>query len=364
MRKLCVSLVLFGLCGAAGGCATAPYSAARAPMGGDNVPPDVIYYRGTIDGAGGLKLHEQCWQPTRPSRAVVVLVHDLKDHSGRYRELGVLLANRGLSLCGIDLRGHGYSEGVRDHIDSIENLVKDFDTLITRVRDREKGKPVFVLGQGFGASLAGVYALRSKTPVDGVILSAPLLRENVKRAERMGTRAYAILTPRTPRLDVDLARYSKDRRVVESLQNDALIHAGKPTASTAGELLRASDELQKGGTNLNVPLLVLWGTADELGSAGPVKLLHERAATSDKKLQTYDGLSHALFHEPGRNLVINDVTDWIVAHVEVTEERVREPEPAPVAEATPAVAVAPEPAMEKAPARKATVKKAALKKRR
>jgi acylglycerol lipase len=369
MRKLCVSWVNIVLCGAAGalGCASAPYSAARAPVGGDRVPPDVVYYRGTIDGAGGLKLHEQCWQPTGKSKAVVVLVHDLKDHSGRYRELGVLFANRGLSLCGIDLRGHGYSEGVRDHIESVESVVTDLEILVKRVKDREKGKPVFLLGQGFGASVAGVYALEGKTPVSGVILSAPTLRENVKRGERIGIRAYAILLPRSPRLDVDLSKFSKDRRVVESLQNDALVHAGKPTASTAGEVLRASDELQKRSTDLNVPLLVLLGTADQLSAEGPVKAVHERAATSDKKLQTYEGLSHALFHEAGRNLVINDVTDWIAAHVEAAEEaadKATASTPAATTEApapSPAAAPVETAALEKAPAKSPVIKKAALK---
>jgi acylglycerol lipase len=376
MRKLCVSWVNIVLCGAAGalGCASAPYSAARAPVGGDRVPPDVVYYRGTIDGAGGLKLHEQCWHPTGRSKAVVVLVHDLKDHSGRYRELGVLLANRGLSLCGIDLRGHGYSEGVRDHIESVESVVTDVEILVKRIKDREKGKPVFLLGQGFGASVAGVYALEGKAAVDGVILSAPTLRENVKRGERMGIRAYAILLPRSQRYDVELARFSKDKRVIESLQNDALVYGGKPSASTAGEVLRASDVLQKRSTDLNVPLLVLLGTADQMTAEGPVKALHEKAATSDKKLQTYEGLSHALFHETGRNLVINDVTDWIATHVEAAEEKAAgaqkedkkdepaAPPPAPAAAAAPAAEPAPPPALAEAPAKKPALKKAALKK--
>jgi hypothetical protein len=81
MRKLRVSwanIVVLGV--AAFGCASAPYSAARAPMGGDRLPPDVVHQRGFLDGIGGMKLHEQCWNPSSPSRAVVVLVHDLKDH--------------------------------------------------------------------------------------------------------------------------------------------------------------------------------------------------------------------------------------------------------------------------------------------
>jgi acylglycerol lipase len=358
MRKLRVNRVYIVLGAAAGlaACASAPYSPARAPLGGDHVPPDVAYTRTVLPGAGGVQLHAQCWQPTTPARATVVLVHDLKDHSGRYRELGVLFANRGLSLCAFDLRGHGYSEGVRDHIDSLENSAQDLESLVQQVKEREKGKPIFVMGQGFGASLAGFYALRSKTPINGVILSAPLLRENVKRGERMGIRAYAILLPRSPRLDLELSKFSKDRRVIESMQNDALIRAGKPTASTAGELLRASDELRKRGTELNVPLLVLMGSADELASPEPIKSLHDKAATSDKKLQTYDGLSHALFHETGRNLVINDVTEWINVHVEAALDQAAPPA-APAAPLSPASTT---PVLEKAP--EAAPSKAALKK--
>jgi acylglycerol lipase len=364
MRKLRVSWVLVAFCGASAalGCATAPYEAARQPIGGNNVPPDVGYFRGSIDGAGGLKLHEQCWQPTRRARAAVVLVHDLKDHSSRYRDLGVSFANRGISVCAIDLRGHGYSEGVRDHLDSLENGIADLEILITRTRDREQGRPVFLLGQGFGATLAAVYALRSKTPVAGVILSNPLLREEVKRSERMGIRSYAILLPRSQRMDLDLRQYSSDQRVVNSLLNDVLIYRGKPTASTAGELLRASDEIRNHATALNVPLLVLLGGGDRIIRAAPVRALHEKAATSDKKLQTYDNLSHELFHEAGRTAVMNDVTDWIAAHSKEPEETV--PEPASTAATEAAAGVLPDASavVEKAPPAPARAKKGALRK--
>ncbi len=356
MLKPCVSwsIVLFGL-----GCATAPYTPPRVPMGGEHVPPDVAYYRGQMEGSGGAKLLEQCWQPTKPSRAVVVLVHDLKDHSSRYRELGVSFANRGLALCGFDLRGHGYSEGVRDHVDSLESFVDDLEALVGRVRARERGKPLFVLGHGFGADLAGVYALRTKTPLAGVILSAPMLRENVKRKERIGIRTYAILLPRSNRLDLDLNKFSSDPRVVESLQNDSLIYKDKATARTAGEILRASDELHNRATDLNVPLLVLLGSADQISSPTPARELEEKAATSDKKLQTYEGLSHTLFHESGRTVVINDVAEWIAGHAEAYEEKAPAPPPTTALAKEPAKPAAAAPAASPPP-----VKKAALKKRK
>ena len=125
MRKLCVAGCSSCLCGAAGpvGCASAPYSAVRAPLGGDHVPPDVTYYRATIDGAGGVKLLEQCWQPTRRRRARRWCWCTIsRTTAAATASSACCLPIAGTPLCAIDLRGHGYSEGVRDHINSLESF--------------------------------------------------------------------------------------------------------------------------------------------------------------------------------------------------------------------------------------------------
>ena len=234
----------------------------------------------------------------------MVLVHGLKDHSSRYRDLGIHLAYRGVALYAFDLRGHGYSEGVRDHIDSLDNAVIDLEQLVQRARDRQPGKPIYLLGQGFGASLAAVYALRGKTPVDGLVLSAPPLRGEVKRSERVGTRAAAIFGPRTHQLEIDLTKWSSDPSVVLALKTDPLIYDGQPTASTAGEVLRASDEIQKRAGELKLPLLVLFGSGDVVSSADQGKALVEVVGATDKTFELYEGLFHDLFHEPRRAEVI------------------------------------------------------------
>ena len=297
---------------------------------------------------------------------MVVLVHDLKDHSSRYRDLGVSFANRGLALCGFDLRGHGYSEGC-----AITSIRWSASSRIWRrwssaCATGRRASRCSSWGRASAPTWPACTPSQTKTPLAGVILSAPILREKLKRTDRMGIRAYAILLPRSNRYELDLARFSNEQRVVESLQNDALIYKDKATASTAGEVLRASDELDRRATDLNVPLLVLLGSEDKIINPAPVRSLHERAATSDKKLQTYEGLSHTLFHGSGRNVVINDVADWIGAHAEAIEEKAAAAAPpAPAAAAAPgdapsAAALAKEPARATSPA--AAPKKAALKK--
>src|SRR5688572_7611632 len=74
---------------AASGCSSPPYRPQRAAMVGAEVPPEVEYWRGTFVGAGALNLYEQGWRPLKVPRAVVILIHGLKDHSSRYRDLGI-----------------------------------------------------------------------------------------------------------------------------------------------------------------------------------------------------------------------------------------------------------------------------------
>ncbi len=308
---------LFLLAVAAAGCTSPPYTPPRAPQASAQIPPEVVYQKGHFVGGGGAKLFEQSWRPDKTPRAVVVLVHGLKDHSSRYRDLGIHLAYRGVAAYAFDLRGHGYSEGVRDHIDSLDHAVTDLDALVALVRDRQPGKPIYLLGQGFGASLAAVYAVRKagpKSPVAGLVLSAPPLRGEVKRSERVGTRAAAIFGPRTHQLEIDLSKWSSDPVVVAAWRTDPLVYEGQPTASTAGEVLRASDEVQKRAAELKLPLLMVFGSGDVVASADQGKVLVERVGSTDKNFQLYEGLFHDLFREPRRAEVIGDVLTWVNNH--------------------------------------------------
>ncbi|HZN91956.1 MAG TPA: hypothetical protein VFB81_04605, partial [Myxococcales bacterium] len=66
------------------GCAHQEYAAGRRGTPPLTVTdPSIAHAEGTFQGQGGIGLFEQSWRPAEP-RAVLVIMHGLKDHSSRY----------------------------------------------------------------------------------------------------------------------------------------------------------------------------------------------------------------------------------------------------------------------------------------
>jgi acylglycerol lipase len=324
----------------------APYVPMRTALVDTRAPPDVDYGHDKFIADDGLELYEQRWAPVGATRGTVVLVHGLKDHSTRYSDLAVRLAEHGLAVHAYDVRGHGYSAGVRDHVGSANQCVADLDRIVGRVRLRAPDKPVFILGQGFGATIAALYTVRAKPKLAGLVLSAPSLRgKSMTATERFGDHVAGIIAPTSGRLPVDFSRWSTDRRVVASLREDPLIAPGEITSGTTRAMLAASDEVQKRIGEITVPLLILDGEKDQVSDHQAVMALAEAARAPDKTLTVYPGLTYDLFHEPARDQVASETIDWLRKQATLAAP------PPPPAAAAPAAPPAPAPAPAKKKAR-------------
>jgi len=266
-------------------------------------------------GARTTWLYAQSWQPMGASRGVLVIMHGLKDHSERYSEFAESLTGQGFSVYAFDLRGHGRSAGTRVWVDSFDDYVDDLGSFIAYVKTREAGKPVFLLGHSMGGAIATLYALRHPTELAGLVLSAPALRANASGIEVASTHAIDALIPEAGIFQLDIEKFSRDKAVVAACKQDPLVYQGPMPARTAAQLLDALDEIGKRMGELSVPLLDMHGTKDEITMPEGSKDLVARAASKDKTLKLYDGLVHDLLHEPEKEQVQKDVTDWLVLHL-------------------------------------------------
>lgn len=261
----------------------------------------------------GTPLYAQRWRPYE-SRAAVVVLHGLKDHSARYGAFAEALVARGFAVHAYDLRGHARSGGRRAWVESFDDHLTDLDVVMRHVRWHEHGAGygrVFVVGQGMGASIATLWAITRRAPLSGLVLSGAALQSSEEPRRASATRWVAALAPRLRILDQDLRRVSRDRGTVEDSLRDALVERSPAPARTAVALLDAMEQVDHGARELRVPLLAMHGSADGITSPEGSRRLVARAAARDKQLYLYDGLAHDLLHEPERARVTTDVAAWM-----------------------------------------------------
>jgi alpha-beta hydrolase superfamily lysophospholipase len=275
---------------------------------------DLSHEESTFEGIGGLKLFSQSWRPVgEEPRAVLIVVHGLRDHSSRYGELAEHLVGQGFAVYAFDLRGHGRSEGVRVHIDSFDEYLSDLGLFLDRVRQQEPGRPVFLFGHSMGGAIVTLFTLEKKPAIQGVVLSAPALKPgtDVSKALIVTTKVIGGVLPNLKVLELDPKQFSRDPAVVKENETDPLIFQEGGPARTASRLLSALNQISERMEELSTPVLVMHGTADTVTDPEGSKALAQRASSQDKTLKLYDGLFHDLLHEPEKAQVLSDVTQWL-----------------------------------------------------
>jgi acylglycerol lipase len=263
-------------------------------------------------GAGGLEIYCQSWLPEIEPRAAVVIVHGAGEHSGRYPHVAARLVADGYAVHALDHRGHGRSQGARALLDRMDNAVADLDSLVLRVAERHPGLQIFMLAHSMGGTVGLCYAMRHQDRLAGLILSAPLAAlEAASPVMRITGKLLSTLAPRLGLIAVDSSLISRDPEVVSAYEADALVHHGKLPARTVAELAVAIESFPDAVGAIEIPTLILYGTADGLCPPSGSVMVGERVGSSDLTVKSYDGLYHEILNEPEQGVVLDDLCSWL-----------------------------------------------------
>ena len=125
----------------------------------------------------GLEMFAQSWKPEVGTRAAIVLVHGVGEHSGRYPYFVKELIDSGYAVNAYDLRGHGKSEGLRVYAPSYEALLRDIDMQVENTTKRFPRVPQVLYGHSFGAAQALCYVMKRRPLFAAVVASSPGWRQ-------------------------------------------------------------------------------------------------------------------------------------------------------------------------------------------
>lgn len=259
-----------------------------------------------------LRLFRRAWLPAKPRR-ILVVVHGFAEHSGRYEGFGSWFAGRELAVHAYDQRGHGRSAGWRCHVREFREYLDDLDRFLGLVREEHPGLPLTLVGHSMGGLVAAASLVDREPPIDSAVTSGAglALRAGVSRLRVASARLMRRLLPRVPLgSSLDPSGLSRDPEVVRGYLEDPLV-SRRMTASLAAELLDALRRTAAGAARVRVPILLLHGEDDPLCPVDGSRAFFEGVVISGSDLRIYPGLRHEIFNEPERELVFQDVLDWL-----------------------------------------------------
>ncbi|EXC02514.1 hypothetical protein L484_004295 [Morus notabilis] len=266
--------------------------------------------------ARGDNIFTQSWTPAAiETRGLVVLLHGLNEHSGRYSDFAKRLNANGYKVYGIDWIGHGGSDGLHAYVHSLDYAVADMKSFLEKVLADNPGLPCFCFGHSTGGAIILKAMLDPKVEarVAGVALTSPAV--GVQPSHPIFVVLAPIVSFLLPRYQVSAAnkkgvQVSRDPEALLAKYSDPLVYTGSIRARTGYEILRITSYLQKNLTKLRVPFLVLHGSADTVTDPEASQKLYEEALSTDKTIKLFDGLLHDLLFEPERESIMQDVIEW------------------------------------------------------
>lgn len=264
----------------------------------------------------GLKIMTEHWLPAE-RKAIVVVVHGYGEHSGRYRHVIRALTDARYGVYTLDHRGHGKSEGLRAHFDSFDQPIDDLQDYIEIVRAKQENEPIYMLGHSMGALITLAYALRHPDDLAGIVVSAAPVNAdaNVSKALVATGNILTNVIPKVPLLKlVPLETLSRDPDVVRAFREDPLTYKGNMRVRLGTELNKTAKWVREHLSELKLPILVLYGEADELVNPSGSRLVYDKAGSSDKKIKSYHNLRHEIMNEPERDKVLADIIAWLDKH--------------------------------------------------
>jgi acylglycerol lipase len=272
---------------------------------------------GQFKGSGNLNLYYQCWLPADEPKAILLVVHGLAEHSGRYSNLVNYFVPRGYGVYGYDQRGHGKSDGLRGYVDRFSYFVDDLDIFLRLVHSRHHDAKIFLVGHSIGGTIATAYTILRQDGFDGLILAAATLSTptDVAAGTIFAARILSLILPKAGLYIIDAEAISQDKNVVNAYVNDPLVYRGKIRARLGVELIKAMGTVKRQISKIHLPILVMHGAADRLSDPKGSEMFYQGASSADKTLKVYEGYYHEIFNEPGREQVLADVESWLKTHV-------------------------------------------------
>ncbi|PKD43689.1 alpha/beta hydrolase [Rhodohalobacter barkolensis] len=300
-----------------------------------------------IKDSESVELHCSVWLPDTPPKSVLIVVHGMAEHGGRYHEFASFLTDHGIAVLAHDHRGHGKSAsnglGFVNSDDAFHTLVDGIHSVYKFVEHKYSGLPVFLLGHSMGSFLVQRFIQLYPVQLQGIIYSGsngkpPFLLHfgiilsgmitsifgSKKKSPLINYLTFGKYNKPFKPNRTDFDWLSRDDEIVDNYVQDpscGFIYS----ASFYHDLFRGLKTLQKhkpfAGYSKLIPIFLISGDQDPVSNMGKgvhqLKSLLEKSGAESVDMKIYPGGRHEMLLEINRDKVMNDVLLWMQNQLDV-----------------------------------------------
>lgn len=271
------------------------------------------HHDGFIENQGNQSLYYQYWLPEGEVKAILLIIHGLNEHSGRYTHLADYFTAQGFAVYSMDLVGHGKSDGTRAFISNFSLYLDDFILYLEKIRHWQPGKGIFLVGHSMGGLIGALLLIDHQDQFAGAVLSGSVVQvpDDISPLFITLGKVLSAILPKLGLLQLDLDGLSRDSAVVQAYKADPLVNSGKFTARVSAEMNKGMNRVVAAGSGIKLPILILHGSADRIVSPSDSKFLYELVSSEQKQLIIYEDFYHEIYNDPGHEQVYQDISSWL-----------------------------------------------------
>ena len=261
-----------------------------------------------IKASDGIDLFLRAWEPIKKSNIAILIFHGITAYSGPYEIMGPQFSKIGYNVYGLDLRGHGLSDGIRGDYPSKERLILDLGETIQFIKNKHKSLILF--GHSLGVVSAIIALNNFKEDVNGLIL--------LSAAREVRPNVYPKLSF-VKKLKIVFSSLIKPSKPVISYQREGMLGLDDPLFNFKYTLRFMKIFSVASATfisDLTIPVILGVGENDELFSVDAARSLFEEIPSKNKKFIVLPGAKHAVFPDGA----FKELIDWLTSNFELKQE--------------------------------------------
>ena len=255
-----------------------------------------------VNTSDGKVLFLRKWETQSPSNKAILILHGITAYSKPYEIFGNPFSKFGFNTLGLDLRGHGLSDGIRGDYPSKERLINDLVETVSFLK--AKFTSLLILGHSLGVFNALIAAKNTNEKIDGLILLSagtsvrPGAYKSLSVLQKLKILFSSIISPSKPVINYY-------REGIQGL-DDPLFNFKYTLRFMKLFSIKKFDLSEK----LELPIILGVGELDELFSVESAKSLLEDINSDDKVFFTMPGAKHA---EGFTSESFKELQSWLIS---------------------------------------------------